>query len=69
MSRLGTVLVQLDDNNREYMVAYASRSLNKNEKNYSISELECLVVIWAMEHFHQYLGSRPLFLITDHSVL
>ncbi|CAG8765108.1 28131_t:CDS:2, partial [Racocetra persica] len=32
---LGTILVQKDNNKREYVVAYASKSLTHPEKNYS----------------------------------
>jgi RNase H-like domain found in reverse transcriptase len=65
---IGAVLAQ-KENKKEYAVAYASRSLNKAERNYSTTELECLAVIWAVEHFHQYLGTQHFFLITDHSAL
>jgi hypothetical protein len=33
---LGAVLVQRDDEGREYNIAYASRSNNRTERNYSI---------------------------------
>jgi RNase H-like domain found in reverse transcriptase len=63
------VLAQRDENNKEYAIAYASRSLTKPERNYSVTEQECLAVIWAVEHFHQYFGTNPFYLITDHSAL
>jgi hypothetical protein len=28
-----------------------------------------LAVIWAVEHFHYYLGINPFVIITDHSAL
>ena len=66
---IGAVLAQKDDDNKEYAVAYASRSLNKAERNYATTEQECLAVVWAVEHFHQYIGTNHFVLITDHSAL
>ncbi|CAG8809464.1 20041_t:CDS:1, partial [Racocetra persica] len=66
---LGAVLVRLDKDNKEYVIAYASRSINRAEQNYSISELEYLAIMWVVEYFHQYLELKPFFLITDHSSL
>jgi hypothetical protein len=43
---LGAVLSQLDEKGREYVIAYASKSLNKTEQNYPITEQECYAVFW-----------------------
>ncbi|CAG8790826.1 334_t:CDS:2, partial [Racocetra persica] len=45
---LGAVLVQKDNNKREYVVAYASKSLTHPERNYSATELEYYAVVWAV---------------------
>ena len=66
---LGAVLTQIDDQNREYVVAYASRTLNTAEKNYGISEKECLAVIYAIKQFRVYVHGTTFKLITDHSAL
>ena len=50
-------------------VAYASRSLSSPERNYGISELETLAVVWAMHHFHAYLYGHSMKVIIDHSAV
>ncbi len=51
-----TVLHQKGDDEREKLIAYASRAFNEHEKKYPITEQECLAVIWGVEKFRQYLG-------------
>jgi hypothetical protein len=42
---LGAILSQKDEKGRECVITYASRTLNKHERNYGITELECLAVV------------------------
>lgn len=65
---LGAVLSQ-KVNGHLAPVAYASRTLNRHEKNYSAFELEALAVVFGLTKFRQYLEHRPFELYTDNSAL
>ena len=68
-SGIGAVLMQKGADGKEYVISYASRSLNKAEQNYPITDQECLAVVWAIKHYQHYLELRPFTVITDHSAL
>ncbi len=42
---IGAVLHQKDDQSKERIIAYASRALNQHERNYPITEKECLAIV------------------------
>ena len=63
---IGAVLFQLGKNQLEHPVAYFSRTLEKHERNYSITRKELLAAIEGIEHFNCYLYGRQFVLRTDH---
>ena len=68
---LGAVLSQKQDDGTERVVAYASCSLNKAERNYDAHKLEFLALKWAVtDQFHEYLYGSPKFnVFTDNNPL
>ena len=52
-----------------YPLAYASRSLSQSKKNYAITELETLSVVWAVSNFRYYLYGNKVTVYTDHTAV
>lgn len=56
-------------NDEERPIAFASRSLTSAEKNYSQLDREALAIVYAVQHFHEYVYGRLFKLITDNQPL
>jgi hypothetical protein len=65
---IGAILGQLDEEGKEYVIAYASRNNNKHESNYSSYEGECFVVVWVVIHFRPYLYGTKITCIPTTSL-
>lgn len=66
---VGAVLLQPGPDGELQPVAYASRTLNKAEQNYSQIERESLAIVFGIIKFRQYLMGRHFKLLTDHKPL
>lgn len=66
---VGGVLLQENDNGVQHPIMYISRSLTKNEKNYSISELEGLAIVYILKSQRHLIYGRPITIYSDHSAL
>lgn len=65
---IGAVLSQSKEG-KEFPLAYASRLLSKSEMNYSITEKECLALIWGLQKFRGFVWGCKIIIITDHEAL
>jgi hypothetical protein len=65
---LGAVLLQ-EHSDELFPVKYASRKLQPRERNYSVTERECLAIVWGVRKFYVYLYGREFVLQTDHQSL
>ena len=66
---LGAILSQQQESGLVAPIAYASRTLQKHEQNYGVTELEALGVVWAIRHFRLYLYGHACKVYTDHEAL
>lgn len=66
---IGAVLVQFDDDGNEKPIAFMSKKLNSAQRNYSVTERECLAALEAIKKFRCYLELQEFEVITDHSSL
>jgi hypothetical protein len=68
MVGLGACLMQ-DMGKGWQPIAYASKVNSAAEANYSITELECLAVVWAVQVFQPQLYGRAFTIVTDPAAL
>ena len=66
---IGAILSQVQKDGQRHPIAYASRSLTPAERNYGITKLETLAVVWSITHYHYYLYGQEVTVYTDHSVV
>ncbi|KAM1764041.1 hypothetical protein ACFX11_003324 [Malus domestica] len=65
---LGAVLGQRKDK-KPHVIYYASQTLNDAQLNYSNTEKELLVVVFALDKFRSYLLGAKVIIYFDHTTL
>jgi len=65
---IGVVLRQRIDN-KQHVIYYSSRTLNDAQLNYTTTEKEFLVVVYALEIFRPYILGTKTTIFTDHSAV
>ena len=63
---VGAVLKQRRPNGEELPVGYFSRKLLPYQVNYSVTEIELLAILEAIDAWHFYLCGRHFSIVTDH---
>lgn len=66
---IGYVLGQLNEENKEYVVAYGGKSLSQDQRKFTTTEKECLAVISGIEAYRPYLVHNKFTVVTDHKAL
>ncbi|XP_055622495.1 uncharacterized protein K02A2.6-like [Toxorhynchites rutilus septentrionalis] len=62
---LGAILLQINDENVQRVISFASKSLTETERRYCQTEKEALAVVWSVERFQYYLLGRKFNILTD----
>lgn len=61
--------MQLDSRKKLQTLAYARRTLNQTEQNYSTTHKEALTDAWALHHFKDFIYGYPIPVKTDHEAV
>ena len=62
---VGAILIQMVDN-KSYVIYYDSNTLNDAQLNYTTTEKELLVMVFALDKFMSYLVWSLVTIYTDH---
>ncbi|UYV63205.1 hypothetical protein LAZ67_2003444 [Cordylochernes scorpioides] len=63
------ILKQVHPDGQIHPVQYFSRALRAHERNYTVSELECLAIVESVDKFRIYLTGIKFTIYTDHQAL
>ena len=65
---VGVVLSQKIED-KENVIAYASKSFTKSELHWSVTEKEAFALVWGLTHFHAYVYGNKVIIYSDHRAL
>ena len=63
------MLTQESEAGEEHPIVYLSKTLDKHELNYTVSEKELLAVLWSIDKLRPYIEGYHFTVVTDHSAL
>lgn len=66
---VGGVLYQLDEQGHEHPISFMSKKLNSAQRNYCVTEQECLAAILSLKKFRGYVEGMKFTIVTDHASL
>lgn len=66
---VGSVLYQLDEAGNEKPIAFMSKKFNSAQRNYTITELECLAAVLSVKRFRGFIEGMEFKVVTDHASL
>ena len=65
---IGVVLGQREDK-KDFVIYYASKTLDSAQSNYTTKEKEFLAVVFSLEKFRPYIIGSPITIFTNHAAL
>ncbi len=66
---IDAVLMQTEEGKRPHAIVCARCVLTSAESKYSITHLEALAVVWALQHFRDIIFGYPVTVYTDHTAV
>ena len=68
LTGIGAILTQRQQS-EDRVIAYASKTLNKGQRNYSATKRELFAIVHFTQHFKNYLQGQKFIIVTDHRAL
>jgi hypothetical protein len=65
---VGAVLGQSKDK-KQYAISYANKTLTRPQLKYATTEMELIVMVFAIKKFRSYLVGAKVIVYTDHTTL